>query len=319
MKVTVVVRTYNRPNLLREALASIFLQTHSDWEVLIFDDSASIDNFKIYNDFKSLCGDKRVMYMTTKKEHDMFGNSWLIAPDLAEGEIMVRLDDDDLLAEDALEFLANTYTKNPELEFSYGSSLTFDENNLGNVIQTNTPFEHPKTHHEWAAYTIPNNAPWKEPWAFYRDYYPEARHLTSIIHCAKDNMFCVFHTYVMRTASVRRVKDKITITSKFVDDLEFMGSLDYLGLGHTSIKKILTYVRIHNQGRVSDGGLIVDNTNIFNENFRIRDKVDELRPSGFLSKVIPLDAPDNFNNGIDDTIKTQFSSYKQRIFDIVNS
>ena len=319
MKVTVVVRTYNRPNLLKEALASIFLQTHSDWEVLIFDDSASIDNFKIYNDFKSLCGDKRVMYMTTKKEHDMFGNSWLIAPDLAEGEIMVRLDDDDLLAEDALEFLVNTYTKNPELEFSYGSSLTFDENNLGNVIQTNTPFEHPKTHHEWAAYTIPNNAPWREPWAFYRDYYPEARHLTSIIHCAKDNMFCVFHTYVMRTASVRRVKDKITITSKFVDDLEFMGSLDYLGLGHTSIKKILTYVRIHNQGRVSDGGLIVDNTNIFNENFRIRDKVDELRPSGFLSKVIPLDAPDNFNNGVDDTIKTQFSSYKQRIFDIVNS
>jgi glycosyltransferase involved in cell wall biosynthesis len=319
MKVTVVVRTYNRPNLLKEALVSIFLQSHTDWEVLIFDDSASLDNFKIYNDFKSMCGERRVMYLTTKQSHDLFQSSWLIAPDLAEGEIMVRLDDDDLLAEDALEFLVNTYTKNPELEFSYGSSVTFDGNNLGNVIQTNTPFEHPKTHHEWAAYTIPNNKPWRDPWAFYRDYYPEARHLTSIIHCAKDNMFCVFHTYVMRTASVKRVKDKITMTSKFVDDLEFMGSLDYLGLGYTSIKKILTYVRIHNQGRVSDGGVVVDNTNIFNENFRIRDKVDELRPSGFLSKVIPLDAPDNFNNGVDDNLKTQFSSYKQRIFDIVNS
>ena len=319
MKVTVVVRTYNRPNLLREALASIFLQTHSDWEVLIFDDSASIDNFKIYNDFKSLCGDNRVMYITTKKEHDMFGNSWLIAPDLAEGEIMVRLDDDDLLAEDALEFLVDTYTKNPELEFSYGSSVTFNEDGLGDIIQTNTPFEHPKTHHAWAAYTIPNNAPWKDPWAFYRDYYPEARHMTSIIHCAKDNMFCVFHTYVMRTESVKRVKDKITITSKFVDDLEFMGSLDYLGLGQASIKKILTYVRMHNQGRVSDGGRITDNTNIFNENFRIRDKVDEIRPSGFLSKVIPLDAPDNLNNGVTDGLADKFSSYKQRIFNIVNS
>jgi len=319
MKVTVVVRTYNRPNLLREALASIFLQSHIDWEVLIFDDSASIDNFKIYNDFKSLCGERRVMYLTTKQSHDLFQNSWLIAPDLANGELMVRLDDDDLLAEDALEFLVNTYTKNPELEFSYGSSLTFDENNIGDIIQTNTPFEHPKTYHEWAAYTIPNNAPWREPWAFYRDYYSEARHLTSIIHCAKDNMFCVFHTYVMRTASVRRVKDKITITSKFVDDLEFMGSLDYLGLGHTSIKKILTYVRIHNQGRVSDGGLIVDNTNIFNENFRIRDKVDEIRPSGFLSKVIPLDAPDNFNNGITDSLRDTFITYRQRIAHIVNS
>jgi glycosyltransferase involved in cell wall biosynthesis len=319
MKVTVVVRTYNRPNLLREALASIFLQSHTDWEVLIFDDSASIDNFKIYNDFKSLCGERRVMYLTTKQSHDLFQNSWLIAPDLAEGEIMVRLDDDDLLAEDALEFLVDTYTKNPELEFSYGSSVTFNEDGLSDIIQTNTPFEHPKTHHEWAAYTIPNNKPWRDPWAFYRDYYPEARHMTSIIHCAKDNMFCVFHTYVMRTASVKRVKDKITITSKFVDDLEFMGSLDYLGLGHTSIKKILTYVRIHNQGRISDGGRITDNTNIFNENFRIRDKVDEIRPSGFLSRVIPLDAPDNLNNGLGEVLRNTFSSYKQRIFDIVNS
>lgn len=319
MKVTVVVRTYNRPEFLKEALASIQLQTHTDWEVLIFDDAASVENFTIYNKFKDTNSDKRVMYLTTKKSHDLFQNSWLISPDLAEGEIMVRLDDDDLLYETALEFLSDTYTKNPELDFSYGSSVTFSENGLGDLIQTNTPFEHPKTHHEWAAYTIPNNAPWGNPWAFYRDYYKEARHLTSIIHCAKDNMFCVFHTYVMRTSSVKRVKDKITMTSKFVDDLEFMGSLDYLGLGHASIKKILTYVRIHNEGRISDGGRITDNTNIFNENFRIRDKVDELRPSGFLSKVIPLDAPDNLNNGVTDTLRNDFSSYKQRIFDIVNS
>lgn len=319
MKVTVVVRTNNRPEFLKEALVSIQLQTHTNWEVLIFDDSATIENFTIYNKFKDRNSDKRIMYITTKQSYDLFGNSWLISPDLAEGEIMVRLDDDDLLAEDSLEFLSNLYEKNPELDFSYGSSVTFDENGLGDIIQTNTPFEHPKTHHEWAAYTIPNNAPWGTPWAFYRDYYEEARHLTSIIHCAKDNMFCVFHTYVMRTKSVRCVKDKITITTKFVDDLEFMGSLDYLGLGHTSIKKVLTYVRVHNEGRVSDVGRITNNTNIFNENFRIRDKVDELRPSGFLSKIIPVGVPDNLNNGVDDNRKTQFSSYKQRIYDIVNS
>jgi len=187
MKVTVVVRTYNRPEFLKEALASIQLQTHTDWEVLIFDDAASIENFTIYNNFKDINSDKRIMYLTTKKSHDLFQNSWLISPDLAEGEIMVRLDDDDLLVENALEFLSDTYTKNPELDFSYGSSVTFSEHGLGDLIQTNTPFEHPKTHHEWAAYTIPNNAPWGTPWAFYRDYYKEARHLTSIIHCAKDS------------------------------------------------------------------------------------------------------------------------------------
>jgi len=319
MKVTVVVRTYNRPEFLKEALVSIQLQTHTDWEVLIFDDSASVENFSIYNKFKDTNSDKRIMYITTKQSHDLFQNSWLLAPDLAEGEVMVRLDDDDLLVEDSLEFLSKIYTENPELEFSYGSSVTFNETGLSELIQTRTCYEHPKSHHEWAAYTIPNNSPWKEPWAFYRDYYPEARHMTSIIHCAKDNMFCVFHTYVMRTSSVKRVKDKIVMTSKFVDDLEFMGSLDYLGLGQASIKKILTYLRVHNSGRISDGGRITDNTNIFNENFRIRDKVDELRTSGFLSKVIPVVSPDNKNEGVTNELRDNFKAYMTTILSISNS
>ena len=319
MKVTVIVRTFNRPEFLKEALASIQLQSHTDWEVLIFDDGATDINFDVYKKFKSDNKDKRVIYLSAGEARGLYRRSWLMAPDLADGEIMVRLDDDDLLAEDTLEFLSNTYEKNPELEFSYGSAVTFNGGELGNLIQTRTCYEHPKSHHEWAAYTIPNNNPWYEPWAFYRNYYPEARHMTSIIHCAKDNMFCVFHTYVMRTSSVKRVKDKITITSNFVDDLEFMGSLDYCGLGQASIKKVLSYIRVHNEGRISDNGIQIEGANIFDENFRIRDKVDHLRTSGFLSKVIPLDAPDNKNDGVTNELKTNFSSYKQRIFDIVNS
>ena len=316
MKVTVVVRTCNRPELFKEALASIHLQTHTDWEVIIFDDGASDLNFNIYKKFKDTHKDKRVLYVTLNEAWGLYKSSWIMAVDLAIGDIIVRLDDDDLLAEDALQFLSNTYEKNPELDFSYGSSLTFSDNGIGDVIQTNTCFDHPKTHHEWAAYTIPNNKPWYNPWAFYRDYYTEARHFTSIIHCAKDNAFCTFHTYCMRTDSVRKVKDKINITSNCVDDLEMMGSLDYLGLGQASIKKVLTYVRIHNQGRITDSS---NNQHMFNENFRIRDKVDELRPSGFLSRVIPLDAPDNLNNGVTNELKDKFSSYKQRILSILNS
>ncbi len=310
MKVTVVVRTCNRPELFKEALASVELQTHNDWEVIIFDDGASDTNFNIFKEFKKRHIDKRVLYVTLNQAWGLYRESWTMAVDLAYGEIIVRLDDDDLLAYDCLEFLSNTYYKNPELDFSYGSAVTFSDNELREIIQTNNPFEHPKTHHEWAAYTIPNNKPWKEPWAFYRDYYKEARHLTSIIHCAKDNMFCTFHTYCMRTESVKKVKDKLTITSNCVDDLEIMGSLDYLGLGHNSIKKILTYVRVHNFGRITDSS---NNQTMFSENFRIRDKVDELRPSGFISKIIPLDAPDNLNTGITDEFKAEFFEYKQRI------
>jgi glycosyltransferase involved in cell wall biosynthesis len=319
MKVTVIVRTYNRPEFLKQALASIQLQSHTDWEVLIFDDGATDINFDVYKKFKSDNKDKRVIYLSAGEARGLYRRSWLMAPDLADGEIMVRLDDDDLLAEDTLEFLSNTYEKNPELEFSYGSAVTFNGGELGNLIQTRTCYEHPKSHHEWAAYTIPNNNPWYEPWAFYRNHYSEARHMTSIIHCAKDNMFCVFHTYVMRTSSVKRVKDKITITSNFVDDLEFMGSLDYCGLGQASIKKVLSYIRVHNEGRVSDNGIQIEGANIFDENFRIRDKVDHLRTSGFLSKVIPLDAPDNKNDGVTNELKDNFKAYMTSILSISNS
>jgi len=319
MKVTVIVRTYNRPEFLKQALASIQLQTHTDWEVLIFDDGATDINFDVYKKFKSDNKDKRVIYLSAGEARGLYRRSWLLAPDLADGEIMVRLDDDDLLAEDTLEFLSNTYEKNPELEFSYGSAVTFNGGELGNLIQTRTCYEHPKSHHEWAAYTIPNNNPWYEPWAFYRNHYSEARHMTSIIHCAKDNMFCVFHTYVMRTSSVKRVKDKITITSNFVDDLEFMGSLDYLGLGQASIKKVLSYIRVHNEGRISDSGKEIDGTTIFNENFRIRDKVDHLRTSGFLSKVIPVVSPDNKNNGVTNELRDDFKAYMTTILSISNS
>ena len=319
MKVTVAIRTFNRPDLFKEALASIQLQTHTDWEVIIFDDGATDINFNIYKNFKQANPDKKILYLTTNEPRGLYKPSWLIAPDLAEGEIMVRLDDDDLLAEDALEFLSNTYTKNPELEFSYGSAVTFNENQLGHLIQTNTCFDHAKTKHEWAAYTITNNKPWREPWAFYRDYYEEPRHFTSIIHCAKDNAFCVFHTYVMRTSSVKKVKDKIVMTSKFVDDLEFMGSLDYLGLGQASIKKVLSYIRVHNEGRISDAGKQIDGTTIFNENFRIRDKVDELRTSGFFSKVIPVASPDNKHEGVTNELRDNFKAYMTTILSISNS
>jgi glycosyltransferase involved in cell wall biosynthesis len=133
MKVTVVVRTCNRPELFKEALTSIHLQTHKDWEVIIFDDGASDLNFSIYKKFKSQYNDKRVLYVTLNEAWGLYKSSWLMAVDLAMGDIIVRLDDDDLLAEDALEFLSNTYEKNPELDFSYGSALTFSDNGIGDV------------------------------------------------------------------------------------------------------------------------------------------------------------------------------------------
>ena len=318
MKVSVIVRTCNRPAFLKQALASIQLQTYTNWEVLIFDDAGSKENFEIYNWFKSKNSDKRVLYLTTKESYDMFQNSWFIAPDLSLGEIMVRLDDDDILNDDTLEFLVDVFNTNPELDFTYGSSIFFNNNELIKVVETKNTFEHEKTRAMWAGYTIPNNHPWTEPWAFVGDYFSEPQHYTSIIHAAKANQLSIYHTYALRTNSVKKVKDKITLTSYFVDDLEFLGSLDYLGLGHNSIKKILCFVRTHDEGRVSDYNKEVKGQTMYQENFRIRDKVDYLRPSEFLSKIIPINNTDNINNGISESIINKFNRITQSITDIIS-
>ena len=52
MKISVIVRTCNRPDFLEQALTSIQLQTHKDWEVIVFDDGDTSLNQKIVNGFK---------------------------------------------------------------------------------------------------------------------------------------------------------------------------------------------------------------------------------------------------------------------------
>lgn len=312
MKITVVVRTYNREEFLKEALTSIQLQTHTDWEVLIFDDAGSTSNFEIYQTFKQRNLDKRVVYLTTSTPYDLFKNSWIQSPKLAEGEVIVRLDDDDILVDDTLEFISNTYTTHSDLDFSYGSSIFFKDNTLESICYTQTPIEAPKTKDIWEGYL--HGHPYTTPWRFKHDHYEKPRHHTSIIHCSKANIMCIYHTYVMRVSSVLKVLDKITVTSNFVDDLEFLGSLDNLGLKHTSIKRILTYVRLHDQGRVTDKENSVNGITMWDDILHIRDKVDFLRTDEFQSNLLMDDIDGNFNEGlITSKHQSYFTQYRRRI------
>jgi glycosyltransferase involved in cell wall biosynthesis len=306
MKITVIVRTYNRQDFLKEALTSIQLQTHTDWEVLIFDDGASIVNFQIYKKFKENNPTKRIQYITTDTPYDLFRDSWIQAPKIAHGELMVRLDDDDILAPDTLEFISDIYIKHPTLDFSYGSSAFFYGNEITELVPTQTPLEPPKTKDTWEGYL--HGHPYNTPWRFKLNHYEEPQHYSSIIHCSKANIMCVYHTYAMRTESVRKVVDKITITSKFVDDLEFLGSLEYLGLTHTSIKRILTYVRLHHLGRVTDSNTLWEDIIV------IRDKVEHLRTDNFKSAIFTEEIDGNFNEGyISSKHQSFFKEYKKKI------
>ena len=153
MKVSIIIRTFNRPLLLKQALASISLQSHKNWEVIIFDDSnGGKDILNIIQNFRKQNPNNTTLYLNSNTPRYFFKKSWEVAPQIANGEVMVRLDDDDLLAENSLESISKLYTEHPLLDYSYGSCIEFNENELTKKILTQSPLEAPKTKNIWAGY-----------------------------------------------------------------------------------------------------------------------------------------------------------------------
>jgi hypothetical protein len=127
--------------------------------------------------------------------------------------------------------------------------------------------------------------------------------------CSKANVMCCYHTYVIRTSSALSVLNKFNLISDHVDDLEVMGSLDYLGLKHTSIKLTLSYVRSHNLGRETD-----DNSIMREELEKTRDKVEFLRPDGFTSNIYLENIEGNKQNKeLDENDRLNFKEYFDKI------
>jgi len=88
--VTVVLTTYNRPNLLTRALESVLCQTYQNWECVVVDDASEEPVKEIVDSYN----DSRVRY----HRHDE--NKGLSAARntglrLAEGSMIAYLDDDD--------------------------------------------------------------------------------------------------------------------------------------------------------------------------------------------------------------------------------
>ena len=317
MKISVIVRTCSRPDFLEQALTSIQLQTHKDWEVIVFDDGDNSENQKIVNEFKSRT-DNLVTYINSGKSYHLFKESWKIAPRISSGEVMIRLDDDDILDSETLEFVSKVFTETPDLDFAYGASVLFKDDEVFDIMDTKNPLELPKSKDIWEGYV--EGYPYNVPWRFKSNHFDKPKHISSIIHASKANAFCIFHPYIMRTSSILKVVDKIKMTSNFVDDLEFLGSLDNLGLGFNSLSKILTYVRKHNEGSITDKDKTINGVNLWNDIFRVRDEVDFLRPDGlnFQSNIIDVNVDGNENNGVTDEVKKRFKKVLTNITNIIN-
>jgi glycosyltransferase involved in cell wall biosynthesis len=110
-KVSVVVPTYNRGYILRDALKSALEQSYKTFEVLVVDDGSTDDTRKIIEEL----GDDRVRYISHGDNRGCSAayNTGISA---ASGELIAFLDSDDVWKADYLERQVSFLARHPEAD-----------------------------------------------------------------------------------------------------------------------------------------------------------------------------------------------------------
>jgi len=122
-KFSVLIANYNNAPYLEAALTSVFAQTYSNWEIIIFDDKSTDHSESIYEKYNQ--NDKIKIFRHVQNmgcgqtKHD--------AAQVAEGTILGFLDPDDKIAPHALETMVKTHQEHPEASLVYSSFYFCDE------------------------------------------------------------------------------------------------------------------------------------------------------------------------------------------------
>ncbi len=119
--VSVIVPTYNRPEMLREALKSIFAQTHRNFEIIVIND-AGIDVKDIIAGFNI---NNTIIY-TQHIENKGLAATRNSGLKIAKGKYITYLDDDDVFYPDHIETLV-TFLENSEYKIAYTDAVRVDQ------------------------------------------------------------------------------------------------------------------------------------------------------------------------------------------------
>ena len=114
-KISVVMLTYNRENFISEAIESILNQTETDFEFIIVNNGSTDKSGEIAEMYAK--SDSRIKVIHIPK--NSIGKGRNTGLDLAKGEYITFVDDDDIAEPDMLEFLYNLLLLLLELFYLY--------------------------------------------------------------------------------------------------------------------------------------------------------------------------------------------------------
>lgn len=139
--ITILTPTYNRASLLPRLFDSLLRQTNKDFEWIVVDDGSTDDTREVVANLKEKCGGAFPMgyvYKANGGKHMAIN----IGAERARGELLFIADSDDLLTDDALETVENSwYDISDDKSFAgiAGLDITMD---TCEVIGSGLPQEH---------------------------------------------------------------------------------------------------------------------------------------------------------------------------------
>jgi len=136
--VTIVIPTYNRADWLREAIDSVLAQDYEDLELLVVDDGSTDQTPELLDDYRRDHDPSRFQSLTQANagQAAAINRGW----ELARGELLGYLADDDRLSSGAVSRLVEELVADPASVVVYPAYHTIDPE--GEVIDTIRPIEY---------------------------------------------------------------------------------------------------------------------------------------------------------------------------------
>ena len=116
--VSVIIPVYNRLDYLGEAIESVLVQTHEDYEIVVVDDGSTIDVSSVVAPYMA-----RIKYVS--QAHKGLSAARNTGIENSSGEFLTFLDDDDLFEPRKLEVQVAILENNPDIGFVYSDCHEF--------------------------------------------------------------------------------------------------------------------------------------------------------------------------------------------------
>ena len=132
MKISIGLPFYNNSKTLAITVKSILAQTYSNWELILIDDGSTDNSYEIAFFFQLL--DRRIKLFSDGINRGLvFRLNQII--DISQGKYLVRMDADDIMLPNRLEYQIGLAYSNPSIDVIASAAYVIDENNYPTGIR----------------------------------------------------------------------------------------------------------------------------------------------------------------------------------------